>query len=279
MTVLVILPPSEGKTAPVAGQPVSPADLVHADMLGPTRERVLAALEKLCGGRSRRRAVELLGLSPGLADEVDRNVGLRSAPAAPAADVYSGVLYQHLDLASLTPRARERAGERVLIASALWGVLRLEDRIPAYRLSMGATLPALRGTLAATWKPALAAALPADGLVVDCRSGGYAAAWKPAGGTVVAVRAFTEAATGARKPISHMAKATRGDVARLVAQARTDPTSPEALATLVERSGRVVELVPPARRGGPGAETWTLDVIERSSGAVERGRVRPAPRA
>lgn len=258
--VLVLLPPSEGKTAPLGPGSLVLGDLVHAEELGPVRERVQEALVRLSRGRSRTRALHLLGLSPGLQGELDRNAALRTAPAGPAAEVYSGVLYQHLDLASLTPRARARASERILVASALWGVVRLEDRIPAYRLSMGATLPALRRTLAATWKPALAAALPDDELVVDCRSGGYAAAWKPAGGVLVAVRAFSESASGARKPISHMAKATRGDVARLVAQARTDPSSPEALADLVERAGRVVELAPPAK---PGA-AWHLDVIERA---------------
>ncbi|PTL58503.1 YaaA family protein [Paraconexibacter algicola] len=260
--MLVLLPPSEGKTAPADGAPVDVAALVHDAELGPVRARVLDALVRLCAGRSRTRALDLLGLSPGLAGELDRNATLRDAPAGPAADVYSGVLYQHLDLGSLTPRARERAAERVLVASALWGVVRLEDRIPAYRLSIGATMPALRRTLAATWKPALTAALPPEDLVVDCRSGGYAAAWKPAGGTLVAVRAFSQAADGTRKPISHMAKATRGDVARLVAQARTDPRSPEDLATLVERSGRTVELARSGRPGAAGAATWTLDVIE-----------------
>ncbi len=264
--VLILLPPSEGKTAPADGPPLDLGRLVHDEQLGATRARVLDALVKVSAGRSRKRGLELLGLPPGLAGELDRNAGLRAAPTGPAAEVYSGVLYQHLDLASLTPRARTRASERVLIASALWGVVALDDPIPAYRLSMSASLPALRRTLAATWKPMLAAALPADGLVVDCRSGGYAAAWKPAGGTVVAVRAFTESTAGVRKPISHMAKATRGDVARLVAQARTDPAGPEELAALVERSGRVVELGAPAKpvASGAGPAAWTLDVIERA---------------
>lgn len=259
--MLVILPPSEGKTAPADGAPLDLGALVHHEELGPTRERVLAALEKVCRG-PRKKALDALGLSAGQAAEVERDLGLRTAPAAAAADVYTGVLYQHLDLGSLTARARDRAAERVLIASALWGVVLLEDRIPAYRLSIGARLPALRGTLAATWRPALAAALPDEGLVVDLRSGGYAAAWAPREATVVAVRAFAER-TGPdgvtkRTPISHMAKATRGDVARLIAQARSDPKDPAALAALVERSGRRVELGAPAKRGTP----FTLDVID-----------------
>ena len=265
--MLVLLPPSEGKTAPDAGPSTPPVDLdalVHADALTATRERVLTALVRLSAG-PRRKALDALGLSEGLAPELARNAALREAPTAPAAEVYTGVLFQHLDLASLTPRARARAVERVLVFSALWGVVRLEDRIPAYRLSIGARIPSLRRTLAATWKPVLAEALPAEGLVVDLRSGGYAAMWSPPpGATVVAVRAFSESrgpgGKVVRKPISHMAKATRGDVARLVAQARSDPRDPAALASLVERSGRVVELGPPARAGG----TWALDVVERA---------------
>jgi cytoplasmic iron level regulating protein YaaA (DUF328/UPF0246 family) len=254
--VLVLLPPSEGKTAPADGLPFAARDLAFADELGPTRERVLTALQRVCRG-SQRRALDLLGLSPGLAGELERNRGLRDAPAAPAASVYTGVVYQHLDLESLTPRARERAASRVLVASALWGVVRLEDRIPAYRLAMGATLPALRATLTATWKPVLAKALPDEGLVVDLRSGGFAAAWQPRAATVVAVRAFTEPASGARKPIAHLAKATRGDVARLAVAARSDPRDATSLAALVERSGRAVELHEPAKAGAP----WLLDVI------------------
>ena len=99
-----------------------------------------------------------------------------SAPAGPAAAVYTGVLYDRLRL----PELPKRAQGRVLIASALWGVLRPADRIPYYRFSAKARLDGIGG-LAAFWRPALAAALPdKDGtLVVDMRSGAYSAAWKP----------------------------------------------------------------------------------------------------
>ncbi len=54
-------------------------------------------------------------------------------------------------------------------------------------------------------------ALPDSGLIVDLRSGAYTAAWKPKQATVVGVRAFIDG-----KTISHMVKATRGDVARIL---------------------------------------------------------------
>jgi cytoplasmic iron level regulating protein YaaA (DUF328/UPF0246 family) len=254
--VLVLLPPSEGKRAPSAGAPVDLGALAFADEVGARRAKALAALVKLAGG-NRKRALGHLGLTPGLSAEVDRDAALLDAPAAPAGEVYVGVLFQHLDLATLSPAARARAREQVLVASALWGVVALEDRIPAYRLSIGARLPALRsGGLAAWWRPALAKALPDEpgSLVVDLRSGGYAAAWRPRRATLVEVKAST--AQG--KPISHMAKAVRGSVARRLLEAPSAATAPADVARLADGDGvGRVELHEPVR---PGA-AWTIDVI------------------
>jgi cytoplasmic iron level regulating protein YaaA (DUF328/UPF0246 family) len=248
--VLVLLPPSEGKAVPAGGAPVDLAALIHPE-LTPQREWLLTAVEKL-GRGSRKTGLARLGLGSSLTAELERNATLRTAPAAPAADVYTGVLFQRLDLASLTGDAQARARERLLIASALWGIVRLEDRIPAYRLSMGAKLPRLGG-LAAMWRPALTAALPPDGLVIDLRPQSYAAAWRPEGGTVVDVRALIEAA-GRRTVVSHMVKATRGDVARLLVAAPHAATDPEGVAALAEAAGLRVELAQ-----GKGA--WQLDVV------------------
>jgi cytoplasmic iron level regulating protein YaaA (DUF328/UPF0246 family) len=253
--VLVLLPPSEGKRAAEAGAPVDLDALTLAAALGPARAKALAALLKLARGQ-RKRAMTALGLPPGLAAEVDRDALLDTAPAAPAAEVYTGVLFQHLDLATLKPAALARARERVLVASALWGVVALDDRIPAYRLSMGARLPALsKGGLAAWWRPHLTAALPDEpgSLVVDLRSGTYAAAWRPTAATVVDVKAQT--ADG--RPISHMAKAVRGTVARRVLEAGRPPETPAAVAELADDGVGRVELHPPVRAGGP----WTVLVV------------------
>jgi cytoplasmic iron level regulating protein YaaA (DUF328/UPF0246 family) len=246
--VLVLLPPSEGKTAPARGRPLDLAALSHP-ALTPVRERVLDALVAVSGG-PQEPALAALGLPAGLAPELARNAALRTARTAPAARVYTGVLYERLRLPELPKRARDR----VLIASALWGVLRPDDRIPAYRLAIGARLPGLPG-LPALWRPALSAALPDEGLIVDLRSGGYAAAWMPRAATVVGVRAFTERA-GRRTAISHMVKATRGDVARILLDASPPPRTPERVAQLVAAAGHAVELT--ATPTGA-----TVDVIER----------------
>jgi cytoplasmic iron level regulating protein YaaA (DUF328/UPF0246 family) len=216
--VLVLLPPSEGKTAPPRrGRPAELGALAHPELTS-RREALIDALDP----------------------------GLRAAPAARASAVYTGVLFQRLRLAELPLRSRRR----VLIASALWGVVRPDDRIPAYKLPIDARLDGFGG-LAAYWRPALREALPDEGLVLDLRSGGYAAAWRPRNATLLGVRAFVER-DGRRTAISHMVKATRGDVARIVLTAPRPPRSPAAVAELVAAAGHEVEL-----------SNGTLDVIER----------------
>jgi uncharacterized protein len=128
----------------------------------------------------------------------------------------------------------------VLIASALWGVIRPGDRIPAYRLDMSARPPRV-GPLAAYWREPLRAALPDRGLVLDLRSGSYAAAWQPRRATRLVVRAFTEAPDGTRTVVSHMVKRVRGEVARLVIEAG-GVERPEEIAEIAVAGGLRVEL-------------------------------------
>lgn len=235
--MLILLPPSEGKFAPSEGAPVDLDSLAFAAELGERRERLLGALERL-GTVATARALRQLDISKGQVGEIAVDAALRIAPAAPAAEVYTGVLYDHLRL----PELPLRAHRRVLIASALWGVVRPEDRIPYYRFSAKARLARI-GALSTYWRTALAATMPDEpgDLVVDMRSAAYAAAWKPKRTTLLAVRAFSES-DGARKPVSHMAKAVRGEVARELLLAKKPPADPEGAAAIVRGAGYEVEL-------------------------------------
>jgi cytoplasmic iron level regulating protein YaaA (DUF328/UPF0246 family) len=217
--VLLLLPPSEGKATPADGPPVDLDALAFAAELGRTRRRVLTAL----GG------------------------GVRRAPAAPAAEVYTGVLFQHLGLADLPAGARRRAEADVLIASGLWGLVAPQDRIPHYKLPIGEGLPKLGGGLAAAWRAPVAAALagrdvPGE-LVVDLRSGGYAAVWRPRHAAHLTVRSLRIAPDGSRTVVSHMAKAARGDVARAVLRSRRAVRTPEDVAAVAAAAGLRVALV------------------------------------
>ena len=67
--------------------------------------------------------------------------------------------------------------------------------------------------------------------------GDDAAAFKPERATVVGVRAFVDGRT-----VSHMVKATRGDVARLLLSSAEQPETPEDVAAIVRAAGHEVEL-------------------------------------
>lgn len=179
--MLVLLPPSEGKAASGRGAPLK-LESLSLPGLTAAREAVLGELVELCVG-DEDKAREVLGLSEGLRGEVAKNVDLLTAGARPAGQVYTGVLYDALDLASLDAAAKKRAARSLLVFSGLWGAVRVTDRIPSYRCSMGVKLPGI-GALGAHWRAPMAAVLPevaGDGLVLDLRSSAYAAAWKPKG--------------------------------------------------------------------------------------------------
>lgn len=235
--MLILLPPSEGKATPEKGDPVSLDSLAFSEQLSGHRVALLDALERLAD-EPIDRAVKMLGVSKSQAGEVAVDATLRSAPAAPATAVYTGVLYDRLALPELPASARRR----VLIASALWGFVRPEEKIPYYRFSTKARLEGI-GPLAAWWRDALAEAMPDDPgtLIVDMRSAAYAAAWKPKRSMLLSVRAFSERA-GKRKAVSHMAKAIRGEVAKALLLAGEEPTSPDRAAAIATEAGFKVEL-------------------------------------
>jgi cytoplasmic iron level regulating protein YaaA (DUF328/UPF0246 family) len=244
--MFILLPPSEGKHAPRSGKPFS----LGLPSLEESRSAVLAALVRLCSGDPAS-AGAALGLTAGQAAEVTRNAGLQTAPAATAAKIYTGVLYESLDLATLPPAAVRLARKSLLIFSALWGVVQPGDRIPAYRCSAGVSLPGV-GSLGPYWRKALAAPLAeltGRSLVLDLRSGPYASMWKP-GPNSVAVRVLHERAPGVRTVVSHFNKATKGRVVRDLLLAGAKPRTAAELARDLQDLKYTVE--------GTGAE---LDLI------------------
>ena len=233
--MLILLPPSEGKSAPVRGKPLDVDSLTFPELAG-ARRKVLSSLVALCSGDPEA-ARMTLGLPPGLADAVPRNAALETAPSAEARRIYSGVLYDALGVDSLTPAARRRANSRVLVTSSVFGLIRLTDRIPAYRLSGDATLPDV-GTVASVWREALGDVLPPAArrhLIVDLRSGTYANFWRPPSelaDRIVTVRVLQES-NGQRSVVSHFNKATKGRLVRSLLEDGRDARTPEAFADLL----------------------------------------------
>lgn len=258
--MLVLLPPSERKTAPDAGTPVDLTTLGS----GRLSAHRAAVLEALAAVSRRPDAVRVLGVGTSLAAEVERNTRLDTEPAARASGIYSGVLYAAAGLDHLPDAARARADRSIRVVSALWGLVRPADRIPAYRLAMSTDLPGI-GPLARAWRPLLAVELDpraADELIVDCRSAAYLAAWRPPSGTPgwVTVRVLREL-DGRRSVVSHHAKHARGLLSRhLLVRPGDQPATPAALLAASREligAGLVdADLAPPRN----GARVLTLTV-------------------
>jgi uncharacterized protein len=234
--VLVVLPPSETKAAGGSGPALDLAALSRPE-LTPVRERLVDAVVALAADVPAARTA--LGLSQNQDDEIARNALLRRAPTVPALRRYTGVLYDALDVRSMTRAQRSRAAGRLAVGSALFGLLGADDPVPAYRLSAGSALPGLPG-LRALWRPVLGPVLDAvDDLVVDLRSGAYAALAPVRGAVTLSV--VSERPDGTRTVVSHANKAAKGRIARLLATTTAEPTAVSRLPALLRRGGFRVE--------------------------------------
>jgi uncharacterized protein len=249
--VIVLLPPSEGKTAPRRGKALD-LETMSLPGLTPARERVLGALIALCAGDPAE-AARVLDVPKSQLDLVGLNRRLRTSPTARADQVYSGVLYDALSPATLSSAARRRATTRLLVTSSLFGLVGPADRIPAYRLSGDAALPGVGG-VAAHWRGSLGPAVEsvvADRLLVDLRSSMYAAFWRPPaamGKRVATVRVLHEVA-GRRQVVSHFNKATKGLIVRDLLESGAAPRTPAGLAEALRDLGWVVEVDAPGKAG------------------------------
>lgn len=125
--MLLLLPPSEGKAKGGRGavKLASPAKLDDAAEVLREIAAVASPLRSALygvNGTEKAEAAHML------------NAAAVRGPAMPALLRYTGVVYTHIDPATLASPAR--AGRRVLIVSALYGLIRGADRIADYKLPM-----------------------------------------------------------------------------------------------------------------------------------------------
>ena len=236
--MIVLLPPSETKRDGGDGPPLRLDSLSSPELTG-LRDALVDELVALAADRPAARRA--LGISAAQEGEIDRNAALRAAPTMPAIDRYTGVLYDALDIGSLRGMAASRARMRLAVGSALFGLVRAEDLVPAYRLSAGSKLPG-SATLAARWRPILEPVLTnlaAGELVVDLRSSSYAALGRVPG--AVRVDVVAERSDGVRTVVSHFNKAHKGRLARVLAASRSEPGDAGSVAALARRAGMRTE--------------------------------------
>jgi len=266
--MLILLPPSEGKAVGHRGKALDLSTLSFPDLAG-ARSQMIAALVDLCSvplsaSPAQREkivaaAAKTLGIGHTQWDQVDLNAELLTAPTLRADRLYTGVLYDALNLADLPTDARRRATRWLGITSSLFGMVRINDALPSYRLPGGTTLPGV-GSVAAHWRSALTDTMEAaahQGLLIDLRSSTYAAFWRPSpevAARTATVRVLHEV-NGQRKVVSHFNKATKGRIVRALLVDGGTPQTPTDLADHLATLGWTVEVGAPSKNG------LALDVI------------------
>ncbi|HIW46128.1 MAG TPA: peroxide stress protein YaaA [Candidatus Yaniella excrementigallinarum] len=249
--MLILLPPSEGKTAPEDGPSLDFNDLVFPGLSG-ERRTVIHELQVVS---SLANAHEVLKVGKTLQHEIAANQQLLEAATAPAWQVYTGVLFDALDYGTLDQVDSDAA----VVFSALFGVTRLSDAIPNYRYPATAKLPAI-GNIGTWWRERLTSSLDAyaSGPIIDCRSTPYKSFWKAPPLRTVTIDVF-QRVNGELKTVSHWAKQARGYVARqlLLAHAKQPIGSLDQVAETVGELYEV-ELIRPTSKK-PGSLRIVLD--------------------
>ncbi len=216
----LLLPPSEGKAEGGSRPPWSTDAGRFGGALGPSRAAIVDALAAAEGGSSR-----LLGVGGRHLERAQAaNASLIGAPTLPAGRRYTGVVWDHLGLATLPVGARRRAAASVVVFSGLLGAAALDDPVPDYRLKMGASLSPL-GVLSRWWRPTLSAVLDeflAGRVVIDLLPNEHRAAYDVRGSPARAhvIVAFVERSG---KAAGHDAKAAKGLLARHILIEGGDP--------------------------------------------------------
>jgi cytoplasmic iron level regulating protein YaaA (DUF328/UPF0246 family) len=212
--MLILLPPSEKKKAATSPEKFDLSSLTFAAELSALRSQTTA--------------------------------GSDSSKTSPAIEIYDGVLYQGLGWNSLSATQKKRANSRVLIVSALFGLVKPLDQIFQYKIKIDSKL----------WRAAIAAVSTkfVSELVIDCRSSTYKSVWTINPENTVEVRVFKINGTE-RSVITHMSKKYRGELTRHLLMQTNDPATPAEVQRMAAQLFEC-ELHPPAD-----GQPWALDLL------------------
>jgi hypothetical protein len=218
----ILLPPSEGKAEGGATTSVWRESAgAFGKQLAVQRSDLTKRLAAIQGGDEK-----LLGVKgPRLTRARTANAHLRGAPTMPAHERYTGVVWDHLDLASLTAPQRNRALKSIVVISGLLGAVRADDPTPDYRLKMGARMAPV-GLLSKYWHDHLSVVLNtafAGSTVIDLLPQEHRGAFT-ADTDVIANYFVVGLNEKSGKAGGHDAKAAKGRLARHVVTTCTTPS-------------------------------------------------------
>lgn len=233
MRFSILLPSAEGKQP--GGNPLAPDMFDYRASntfnffsdLNPERRTLIQAVQAHVEAADEDAREALFGVrGDTLAAAVEATRHIFGSPLLAAIDRYSpGVMYRATEFTSLPTGAQRRLLENGIIFSGLFGLLRPDDLIPDYKLSMGAKVDGI-GKVSAYWKPHLTARLAEllDGQAVwNLLPGSHDEAWEDTGAAARVIRVkFVREVDGERKPISHGVKELRGALAAYIVNETAD---------------------------------------------------------
>lgn len=215
--MIIVLPPSETKIS--GGSPGSKVSLdgLSFPCQNLVRKELITQLVNLASDEQA--SLKTLKLGPRGRSEVDRNRQIWGTPVTSAISRYSGVLYDSLSVPTLSSDARLWAEGRVAIFSALFGLIRSVDKIPAYRLSCSTVLAG--GSVKSQWEPISANIWSeVEDFVLDLRSEGYRELAPVPPGMGVQISFVTQKGDGRKKALGHFNKAAKGSLVRQLVNSR-----------------------------------------------------------
>jgi len=255
---MILLPPSEGKTDGTNKKVLNLKKLSYPQLTS-QREELLAAVVAMAKGPSAKTR-SILSISAKQDFEIARDQQLLTAPTGPAWSIYTGVLYDAIGIAKLSPAAKTKFEKENFVVSALFGLISASNVIPAYRLSGDTVVPKI-GTLTKFWSTAITDALSmSQEFIIDLRSGNYVKLGvTPAAiaDQVVVPRILQRMLKGPPKVVSHSNKASKGRIVRALAESKKSISNVDELANIVATVSRDVAVIKPTKIGIP----WGLDVI------------------
>jgi cytoplasmic iron level regulating protein YaaA (DUF328/UPF0246 family) len=255
---MILLPPSEGKTDATGKQKLDFSKLSFPELTKQRQELVNAVVAMANGPAAKTRIA--LAISAKQDFEIERDRKLLTAPTGHAWSVYTGVLYDAIEIDSLSAKAKTKFEAENFVVSALFGLINVSDRIPAYRLSGDTVVPKI-GSLTKFWSESISELITGQGqFVIDLRSGNYVKLGPipPAiAEQVVVPRIMQKMPKGSPKVVSHSNKATKGRLVRELAQSSKSVGGVDQLAGLAAKVALDVAVIKPKKAGQP----WGLDVI------------------
>lgn len=244
---VLLIPPSESKAAP-PGNGMAFANARKTKRtnyfreLEPHRETLYGALESVLARTGGWEDIfEVRGQA--LEEALRLNRSFRDSTTLPARELYTGIMYQAIDLKKLKKAERDLFDRQALIMSAMFGLLRPSDRIPPYKLKMGANLGNVVGKVSNYWRRPVSEILRRElkGKVVwNFLPDQYRRVWDQSGEIVAChqvkfVKRVIRSGVAEWKTISHHSKSLKGALIRhLLAK---DAASPKALKDFTHPDG------------------------------------------